>query len=138
MGNWVGTRDFTYRKAAYELILNGFSVSSMDQYTKMMTVVKEDLQRIGKIATTQNLAFNLLYWMAYLNIYSVDFPMATNFSAIGKGQLQYFQMTGKPSKVFNLNYQAVGFAGAAGYILYLPIFCYPRINPFFDRTVFVQ
>jgi hypothetical protein len=70
----------------------------------MMLAFEKGLETVGAIATTQNLPQNLMFWMSYVQYYSVDFPTATNFSSIGHGQLQYLQMTGDPSQVFDLSY----------------------------------
>lgn len=47
------------------------------------------------------MAFNLVIWMSYLDYYSVSYPLLENFETIGYGQLQYFQLVGLPSVVFN-------------------------------------
>lgn len=80
----------------------------------MMTAFNVNLRKIGKMAIQQNLAYNLLLWMIYLDSYSVEDPHSNNITAIGQGHVQYFQMTGTPSQVFDLNNYAAGFAGAAG------------------------
>jgi hypothetical protein len=103
-GNWIGSPDFVYSFAPYSISFNNFQVSTNDQYSAMMLAFEKGLETVGAIATTQNLPQNLMFWMSYVQYYSVDFPTATNFSSIGHGQLQYLQMTGDPSQVFDLSY----------------------------------
>jgi len=78
---------------------------------------EKSLHYIGQKAVHQNLAYNLIYWMSFIDFYSVQFPTHTNFTSIGKGQLQYLQMTGYPKQVFDLTYQMVRVTSYMGYFL---------------------
>ena len=55
----------------------------------------------GQLAKTQTLTENLLVWVNSIEYYSVGQPGLTNFSSVGFGQLQSFQLEGNPSNVFN-------------------------------------
>jgi hypothetical protein len=76
---------------------------------------EKSLDYVGEIATHQNLAYNLLYWMSFVHYYSVEFPTLTDFSSVGKGQLQFLQLTGNPKKVFDLTYHLVRVTSPKGY-----------------------
>lgn len=114
-GNWVGSPEFSYSQAKYDIFLSNFEVNGFDQYQEMMDTFYQSLQDIGQTAKQQNLAYNIVYWISFLRYYSVQYPTATNFSDIGYGQLQYIQMTGDPLTTFDLaNYQ-IQFASQSGY-----------------------
>ncbi len=70
---------------------------------------------VGSITSRQTLPYNLIYWTSYLHYYSVQYPTTQNFSTIGLGQLQYIQMTGDPSEVFELEYQQLSIGTYTGY-----------------------
>jgi len=80
----------------------------------MMSIFYDSLQYIGSLAKTQNLAYNVLLWTSYVRYYSVDYPSSNNYSEIGSGQLQYFQMSGSPYQIFDLTYQQIGIFSIAG------------------------
>eukprot|EP01034_Spumella_vulgaris_P036389 gene36389-44886_t len=101
-GNWLGSPSFAYSKAAYSLSLNNFIVDTQAQYTAMMAKFQTGLTRVGQESTQENVAFSLLYWMTYIDYYYVPDPTISNFHDVGYGQLQYIQLTGDPSVVFNL------------------------------------
>lgn len=128
-GNWVGSPDFQYSSALYSISLSNFEVNTFEQYKDMMGSFRGALEgtnfffllfyfvsmfltsvgvcmiEVGTITSKQTLAYNLIYWTSFLHYYSVQFPSTQNFSTIGLGQLQYVQMTGDPTEVFELEYQ---------------------------------
>ena len=109
-GNWVGSSQFRFSDAVYELDLTGFNISSMDQYEDMMGAFYRDIQRIGQAAKSMNLASNLILWTAYSRYYSVE-SKALDTQKGG----QRFQMTGATAQVFDLSLQTARVLGPFGY-----------------------
>jgi len=133
-GNWIGTPQFSYYHAKYVLNLNGFNITTYQQYIDMMHTFENSLRNIGKKAVHQNLAYNLIYWMGFVEYYSVTFPSSSNFTTIGKGQLQSLQMTGYPKQVFDLNYQVVRVTSYKGYCPLIPDVSYNKATGIISAT----
>eukprot|EP01035_Chromulina_nebulosa_P023579 gene23579-30573_t len=126
-GNWIGSSGFRYSNALYQLDLNGFSISDISQYEEMMQAFQADILRIGNMAKSMNLAFNLLLWTAYNRYYSLDSrSLVRSPSDSMKGGLQQFQMTGDAKQVFDLKYQAIRVMSFAGYCPIIPSTSYSR------------
>jgi hypothetical protein len=123
-GNWVGTPQFTYSLAPYSLSLNNFKVDSFEQYELMMQTFYQSLATMAADSRNHSLAYNLMLWGSWIQYYSTDTPNSLNFSSQGLGQLQYFQMTGQPSVIFNAQRQqavissGLGICSATGYTSY--------------------
>lgn len=81
----------------------------------MMNYFQASVNKVGQMAKTGNLAFTIVLWSSYVEYYSIQFPGSNNFSALGSGQLQYFQMTGSPSQIFDLEYQSSSILSIHGY-----------------------
>ena len=83
----------------------------------MMQAFQADILRIGNMAKSMNLAFNLLLWTAYNRYYSLDSrSLVRSPSDSMKGGLQQFQMTGDAKQVFDLKYQAIRVMSFAGFV----------------------
>ncbi len=82
----------------------------------MMNYFQASVNTLGQKAKTGNLAFTVILWSSYVQYYSIEYPGSTNFSALGRGQLQYFQMTGSPSEIFDLEYQTSSILSIHGYL----------------------
>ena len=80
----------------------------------MMNSFYDSLTTLGQVAQTQNLAFNIMLWITYIHYYSVDHPTATNFTAIGSGQLQFIEMSGNPYQVYDLTFHSSGILSVEG------------------------
>eukprot|EP01031_Cornospumella_fuschlensis_P042177 gene42177-51502_t len=113
-GNWIGSPDFLYSGAKYDLSFNNFQVTSFSQYVEMMETFEAALLSMGAKANVQNLPYNLLVWISFIKFYSVEYPTATNFTSIGTGQLQYIQMTGNAKDTFDLANQIVTIGSPRG------------------------
>lgn len=124
-GNWIGTPDFVDSQSLYSLALSNFEINSNSQYVDMMNTFKTSLDEIGRVSMHQDLSENLLFWMSFIQYYSVEYPSSTDFNAIGYGQLQSFQMTGNPQNVFQLDYVKGSIVGASGAC---PLFSYSSFD----------
>lgn len=69
---------------------------------------------MGQTAKTKNLGYNIMLWISFVEYYSVEYPTLTNFSSIGSGQLQYFELAGNPYQVFDLSFHTMGILSTAG------------------------
>eukprot|EP01034_Spumella_vulgaris_P038066 gene38066-46973_t len=78
------------------------SLLEEEQYAAMMAHFQSGLTRVGDQSRHENVAYSLLYWMTYIDYYYVLDPTISNFHDVGYGQLQYIQLTGDPSVVFNM------------------------------------
>jgi hypothetical protein len=87
-GYWEGNSEFKAPVAPYYLNLIDFKADPKT-YRALMGKVEAELARIGKLAKTQDLVTNLLYWM----MWSYRLPYA--------GSANFFLMTGDPSQVFD-------------------------------------
>lgn len=113
----MGSPGFRYSNVLYQLNLNGFSISDISQYEDMMKAFQTDILRIGNMAKSMNLAFNLLLWTTYSRYYSLESrSLVRNPPDSMKGGLQQFQMTGDAKQVFDLKYQAVRVMSFAGFV----------------------
>ena len=141
-GNWVGFPDFVYAQSLYSLELSNFYIHSNSQYVEMMDNFKSALDDIGRISMHQDLSENLLYWMSFIQYFSVEYPTSTDFNSIGYGQLQSLQMTGNPQNVFQLTYVKGSVVGASGAC---PLFSYSNFdqansqlqNTYFNYSQFI-
>jgi hypothetical protein len=86
-GYWEGQAGFSYSNAAYKVSVTGFTVS-YDTYKKNMTGIYNDLVGIGKLATTQDLGVNILYWLAYTVSPTVE-NLAQSFSLVGQPEVVF-------------------------------------------------
>jgi hypothetical protein len=109
-GNWIGTSQFRFSEAIYELDLIGFNISSLDQYRDMMETFYSETQRIGQVAKSNPLPYNMLRWTAHSAYYSVELRALTS----QRGD-QRFQMTGSPAQVFDLSLKTARVLGPLGY-----------------------
>jgi hypothetical protein len=80
----------------------------------MMRTFRHSLEYIGDGSVNHTLSYNLILWSSFIRYYSVQYPTSSNYSAIGYGQLQYMQMTGLPSVIFNTNQHQTIFSTSAG------------------------
>ena len=87
-GNWEGSNSFRAPLAPYELYLINFEANTR-LYHDLLSDVRNELERIGNLAKTQDLMTNLLYWMMWS--YSLPYSQSLN----------YFLMTGSPDHVFD-------------------------------------
>ncbi len=62
-GEWEGSTNFLYSKAAYSLTVTSFT-ASLREYDIMMNSIYESLVVIGQQASQSDLAGNLLIWMS--------------------------------------------------------------------------
>jgi hypothetical protein len=128
VGNWKGTANYSDSKALYELVLSNFTITSSSQYMEMMDTFYSSLIQAANQAVHYNLAENLIFWMVFVRYYSVDFPKATDFRGIGFGQLQYLQMTGSPSVVFQLEHVYSKISSVYGVCSVTPFTDYDQAN----------
>lgn len=103
-GYWEGSPQFVYSYSPYEVVFSNFQVNSDAQYKDMIKSFEANLNKAGEVAATQNLALNLIYWMNYIDFYYVADPSLQNYTATGRGQLQYLDMMGDPNQVFDQSY----------------------------------
>ena len=116
-GNWIGSSGFRYSNVLYQLDLNGFNISDISQYQDMMSAFSGEILRIGSMAKSMNLAYNLILWTTYNRFFSLDSrSVVLHPSASMKGGMQKFQMIGDAKQVFDLKYQAVRVISAAGFV----------------------
>ena len=108
-GNWIGSSEFRYANAAYELALNGYNITDNSHFKTMMEAFYQDILRIGKLAENMTLSYNLLLWTAYNRYYSVE----SGTLGSQKGG-QRFQMTGAIQQVFNKQLQLLRMIGPEG------------------------
>jgi hypothetical protein len=101
-GNWQGTANYSDAQSIYSLTMSNFTIQSMSEYTDMMGSFYRRLSVVADETQHLNLAENLIWWTTYVDYYSIDHPNVNDFKAIGFGNLQYLQLTGNPSVVFNL------------------------------------
>lgn len=113
-GNWIGTPSFVDSKALYSLEFANFEISSISQYNDMMAAFQRSFDIIGEISLQQNLPENLLFWMSFIQYYSVANPQTKDFAAVGYGQLQSIELTGNPENVFDLEYITSSVSGING------------------------
>lgn len=113
-GNWAGSPDFVYSKAAYSLTLSNFEAESHEEYVRMMDTFHKSLVVIGNKAKSENLIYTLLQWMSFVKYYYVEDPSLVDFRSVGYGQLQAMELTGNPSVVFDLPYTQVTISSTHG------------------------
>lgn len=90
-GNWEGSNSFSAPLAPYYLNLINFQADT-SLYISLLENVRYELENLGRLAKTQDLMTNLLYWM----MWSYKLPYS--------GSSNYFVMTGSPNNVFNRYY----------------------------------
>jgi hypothetical protein len=91
-GNWMGTVDYKFVYSKYEISLSYFD-QGFSQFQDGMKYFYTELQNVGTLGQTQDLATNLIYWMNYyLSI------------TLGDVSSMSFQLSGSPSQVFDLDY----------------------------------
>lgn len=113
-GNWIGTSRFQYYLAPYNFVYSNMEAKTKQEYYNMMDTFDESLIQLGEKAKTQNLALNLVYWISYVKYYSMDYPLLTDFQDVGSGKLQYLELAGNPSVVFNTPLFGVVISGYQG------------------------
>ena len=70
-GHWEGSEGFSYIDASFSFDVANLQVSEQE-YKKSMKGLFEEFDSIGVNATQNNLAQNLLYWMAYTTMFQED------------------------------------------------------------------
>lgn len=75
-----------------------------------MAAFYSDIQRIGQVAKSKPLSYNVIRWTAHSVYYSVKFRTLSS-----KEGDQRFQMTGSPAQVFDLSLQTARILGPLGY-----------------------
>lgn len=113
-GNWQGTSNFLYYQAPYGFSFSNFEVDSLAQYQQMMGMYLKSLNYYGQIAEKNNLAIDLVIWMSFIRFYSTANPSTTDFATTGRGNLQYFQLTGDPTVVFQSRFPGLALGSSAG------------------------
>eukprot|EP01038_Epipyxis_sp_PR26KG_P008682 gene8682-11733_t len=101
-GLWQGAPDFQYSLAEYSLTLNNYTVQTSSDYVFMIDRFQKNLDHVSNHTENFDLSYNLLYWMNYIIYFFPEKPDLTDFSSIGFGSLQYFQLSGDPLEVFEL------------------------------------
>lgn len=91
LGHWLGTSNYTYSLGIYVFDLQTFNGDNED-FAEMINTFEGTVQMLGEIATKQNLAINLLLWMAFGSSFSVG------------EYVQLFTLTGDPQAVFDRDY----------------------------------
>ncbi len=134
-GNWVGTADFLYYQSPYAFNYNNFVADDFSTYQAMMYVFYNSLTFYGEIAKSSNLAINLVLWMTYIRFYSTEYPLLTDFSQIGRGNLQYLQLTGDPTVVFNARYSGLALGSPKGICEIPSMVNYDEANGNFRATM---
>lgn len=133
-GNWVNTPAFSYFQAAYAFTFSGLQVNSLAEYTAMMHTFRDNLKAVGSVSPNQNLAVNLIIWMAYLKRYSPAHPTMTDFSTIGYGQLQQMQLTGSATVIFDAQFYIGALADENGRCDIIPTTSFDPANGFMVQT----
>ena len=108
-GNWIGSSEFRYPMAVYELDLNGYNITDISHFQSMMEAFYQDILRIGKLSENMTLSYNLLLWTTYSRYYSVE-----SRSLKSQRGGQRFQMTGAIKHVYNLASHFARMLGPAG------------------------
>ncbi|RYH06601.1 hypothetical protein EON65_42675 [archaeon] len=103
-GNWEGQPGYAESQSVYSLTFSNFEINSDSQYQQMMSNFYTTLQDANELSANYNLGFNLILWTTYSQYYSVSEPNSVNFTQIGHGQLQVFELTGDSSVVFDLDH----------------------------------
>mmetsp|Transcript_12931 Transcript_12931/g.13968 ORF Transcript_12931/g.13968 Transcript_12931/m.13968 type:complete len:954 (+) Transcript_12931:39-2900(+) len=134
-GNWEGTADFKYYQAPYAFFYNNFIADDFTTYQAMMKVFYGSLSHYGQMAKSNNLAMNLVLWMTYVRFYSTEFPLLTDFTKVGRGNLQYIQLTGDPSVVFNTRYSGLALGTPQGICEIPSMVSYDEANGEFQATM---
>lgn len=114
-GYWYGNPHFVYSSAKFEVKLASYTVSGLDQYQEMIRVFEDDVHRLANTAGTRTGAHNLILWMSFIRFYSTTTSVQSEVHALGDGNVQYFQLTGHPSIVFNKEFVFADLSGAAGH-----------------------
>jgi hypothetical protein len=83
-GAWQGSSDFAYSNATYQINLVNVQMDEQ-QFSASMKDFNAQLAEVGKQATSQDVAVNLLYWMSWVQV---------------GAHLERFSMTGTPLMVF--------------------------------------
>lgn len=103
-GNWGGSREFRFTTAIYRLELSNFQVETEEEYKKMFDSYRIRLRNALSVVRDQTLPENLLIWMSYVDYYSLEYPTTEDFRNIGFGKVQYLELTGSPSVVFDRSF----------------------------------
>lgn len=75
-GLWEGSIGFQYAESAYTVSVTSFE-TTYTEYATLMNEVYSSLVNIGKLAETQDLAMNLVYWMSM--VFIVPYSNAQRF-----------------------------------------------------------
>lgn len=89
-GIWSGSSGFKFASALYLLEFNNYNYDN-SHYRNHMRTIKEELDELGQLATTQDLGMNLLYWMAWERF-------------VGPTSSNIFEMMGNSLYVLNRQY----------------------------------
>jgi hypothetical protein len=134
-GNWEGEHAFSYFEAPFQFTFSGFVVPSLSEYSDMMATYYKTLEFYGEISKKQNLGMNLIVWMSMVRYYSTDDPATTDFSKVGRGDLQYMQLTGDPSIIFQARYTGLALGSIHGYCSIPSMVMYDEANALFRATL---
>jgi hypothetical protein len=114
-GDWEGTPGFLYYESIYLFSFSNFEVSSLGEYQQMMNVYNSTLHYYGEVSSKQNLGLNVVLWMSLIRFYSTADPFTSNFTSAGRGHLQYMELTGDPSVVFNSHFTGIAMSFSSGF-----------------------
>jgi hypothetical protein len=103
-GKWIGEEGFSATNAIYILKLAGYNIQTNSQYESMMNSFYSKLVKFGTHAAHLNLAENLVFWMTFIEYYSLNYPTSTNSTLLSNSQVQSFSLTGQPGVVFNVDH----------------------------------
>ncbi len=134
-GHWEGTADFLYYQSSYSFTYNNFVAEDFSTYQAMMAVFYRSFAFFGEKSKINNLAINLVLWMTYVRFYSTEYPLNIDFSNIGRGNLQYAQLTGDPTVVFNTKYSGLALGSSHGICEIPALVNYDEANGNFEATM---
>lgn len=92
-GNWIGTKQFSYFDASHRLGLTKFDVDDLRTYQDMITVFEGSFKELGKKTEKNNLAYNLLVWISFIDFHTIDHHVP-----------QYMELSATPSAVFDKSF----------------------------------
>lgn len=143
-GTWNGFPGFSDSEAIYGIEFSNFQIDSIAQYEQMMDQFYTSLNSFATNESVRlSLAENLIFWMTYVEYYSIENPLTTNLSAVGYGQLQTFELLGTPAVVFDLDHIVGRVASVSGVCSVLSYSNYDQANhimtnTFNNASLFVQ
>jgi hypothetical protein len=114
-GDWEGTPGFLYYESIYLFSFSNFEVSSLKEYQQMMDVYNNTLHYYGELSSRQNLGLNVVLWVSLVRYYSTADPFTSNFTSAGRGHLQYMELTGDPSVVFDSHFTGIAMSSSFGF-----------------------